>query len=365
MTGRQLQRPARPRLDLRITQVDERQERVAVRDRRRQLRLALRRAQFPRVTQPRRGLADVVAGDVELAEHALAPGRRRAGRDLVGEPARPRRVARQQHQVGGAQQPVLALLARRAEPAGGDQRGRGVRTLAHAAGERIQPRRERVVGPGGGRGQVSQRRGVVVDHVRRGSVQRGPPRRPELCVDRRRDRRWRELDRRHAAPVVGHGEPSRDGDFERGQRVGAGERRGVGEQAAAAEHRRGFHQRRRLAARHPIRYVGRELARCRQHVLVVDPRLGRHLAQERQRQPQVTARMRPQPPRGGFGQRRQRTQLDGGQRSQLDPAARQSPQRRQPDVRPRSHDHRRVRRPSQRVDQALRATARPPTAHRR
>ena len=157
MAGRQFQRAARPRLDLRITQVDERQERVAVRDRRRQLRLVLRRAQLPRVAQPRRGLADVVPGDVELAEDALAPGRRRARRDLVGEPARPRRVARQQHQVGGAQQPVLALLARRAEPAGGDQRRRGLRALAHAAGERVQPRRERGVGPGGGRRQVPQR----------------------------------------------------------------------------------------------------------------------------------------------------------------------------------------------------------------
>ena len=40
--------------------------------------------------------------------------------------------------------------------------------------------------------------------------------------------------------------------------------------------------------------------------------------------------MRPQPPRGRLGQRRQRAELDGGQRNQLDPAARQPPQRGKP-----------------------------------
>ena len=88
-------------------------------------------------------------------------------------------------------------------------------------------------------------------------------------------------------------------------------------------------------------------------MLVVEPRVRRHLAQERQREAQVAAGVRPQPGRSRFGERRQRAQLDRRERTQLDPAAREPPQRGEPRIRPRRHDHRCVRQPPQREDQRL------------
>ena len=93
-----------------------RQERVAVRDRRRQLRVALRSQRSHARAQPRRRPRG--RGRRRSSSWPSTLSRRAVGAHAATSAANPRACAaspRQQHPVDRAQQPVLALLARRAE----------------------------------------------------------------------------------------------------------------------------------------------------------------------------------------------------------------------------------------------------------
>ena len=160
---RERERAPRPLRHLVVLEVHEREERVAVRDRRRDLGLDGRIAPLPRHGEPVPGFSDAVPGDGELAEDALAARRDRAARHLLRVHPRPRHLAREQHPVDGAQQPVLALRGRGGEAGGGDQRGRGVGPLAAMARELVEPVGELRVGAGRGGDEMPQRDRLVLD----------------------------------------------------------------------------------------------------------------------------------------------------------------------------------------------------------
>ncbi len=288
-----------------VAQVDQRVEGVAVRDRRRQLGFVLGRAQLhadaaaPPASRTR-------SPATRAAEDALAPGGRRARRDLVGEPARPRGVARQQHPVDRAQQPVLALLAGRAQAARGDQRRRRLRPLVRRR-VRTRPAARRAARPAPrGRGQVPQRDGLFFVHVGRGD-DAAPPAAPDRAARRPRGAPAARSRCRHAGRV-GPARPAATASSSAAKRVDAGESGRLGEPTPPPSTAAASTSGRRLAARQAERTSAASSQRGRQRALEVLPRVRRQLASSARaaagrRRRASTAAAQPRP-RAGASERR-------------------------------------------------------------